>query len=118
MEPKPKRNQVLVPVPMKPEFIKELSDALGRLGYSNRADFIRDAVLEKLEREGEKIPASIAAAPVRTGKGGPKRAVARFETLTGALNEGASSEKTNAAVAAGGKKVSYMVRKPRKPAGV
>lgn len=70
VEPKPKRNQILVPVPMTPEFIQELGAALRRLGYSNRADFIRDAILEKLELEGEHIPASIAAAPSRSGKGG------------------------------------------------
>ena len=72
MEAKPKRSQVLVPVPMKPEFIKELAAALIQLGYSNRADFIRDAILEKLEREGEIISPTTAAAPSRSGKGGRK----------------------------------------------
>ncbi|MCX6896311.1 MAG: ribbon-helix-helix domain-containing protein, partial [Verrucomicrobia bacterium] len=62
VEAKPKRSQILIPVPMRPEFVDEISKALNRLGYSNRADFIRDAILEKLKNEGEEIDPAIAAA--------------------------------------------------------
>ena len=75
-----KRSQVLVPVPMSQRFIDELKGALARLGYSNRSDFIRDAILEKLKNEGEPIHPSMAAAPARTGKGGRPRRVSSGAT--------------------------------------
>lgn len=67
---KAKRSQILVPVPMKQAFIDELADALPRLGYGNRSDFIRDAIIEKLNREGVDLPPVIGAAPSRVGVGG------------------------------------------------
>jgi len=70
MQTQPKRNQVLVPVPMSPKFVAALQEKLIKLGKSNRADFIRDAILEKLKNEGEPIDPAIAAAPSRAGKGG------------------------------------------------
>lgn len=66
---------------MKQEFIDALNRALGRLGYANRSDFIRDAILEKLEAEHEFIDHALAAPPPRSGKPGkPKRRVGRVIT--------------------------------------
>ncbi|WP_193214953.1 hypothetical protein [Luteolibacter marinus] len=39
---------------------------------SPRSQWIRDAILEKLQREGIEIPDEAAFAPDRSGKGGPK----------------------------------------------
>jgi len=68
-------------------------------------DFVLAALVEKLERE--KIPISRAEA-FRDHR-------ARVPQHWDALNESANSQKTTNAAAAAGKKVSYMVRKPRKP---
>lgn len=57
--------QKLVPVVMKQEFIVLLDRSLSRLGYSERARFIRDAIVEKLERTGIVVPKEFAAAPGR-----------------------------------------------------
>jgi hypothetical protein len=62
--------QKLVPVPMSSAFIEFIDAALPRLRYSDRAKFIRDAVYEKLQRMGLKIPAEVSVAPSRAGKGG------------------------------------------------
>jgi Arc/MetJ-type ribon-helix-helix transcriptional regulator len=62
-------NQKLVPIPMKQEFIDEIDAAMIKSGYDNRSKFIRDAIIEKLRREGHPVPAELAAAPLRTGRG-------------------------------------------------
>lgn len=61
--------QKLVPVPMTQEFIDTIDAALPRLGYSDRAKFIRDAVYEKLNRMGQRVPVELSIAPGRTAKG-------------------------------------------------
>lgn len=65
--------QKLIPVPASEDFIKELNSGFKRAGYDNRSQFIRDAILEKLERMGINIPKSLALAPDRLGKGGRNR---------------------------------------------
>jgi hypothetical protein len=60
----------LVTVPMNEEFIREVNAGMKRLGYGNRADFIRDAIVEKLARAGIAIDPEVAAAPSRAGVGG------------------------------------------------
>lgn len=59
------KNQKLVNLQMKEEFIREIDGAMPLGGYSHRerARFIRDAVYEKLERLGLKLPREIAIAP-------------------------------------------------------
>lgn len=60
--------QKLVPVPMAEEFIAHINAAVKKLNYGDRSKLIRDAIVEKLNREGIDTPKSLAAAPVRTGK--------------------------------------------------
>ena len=60
--------QKLVPVPMRDEFIEHINSAVDRLNYGDRSKLIRDAIVEKLNREGIETPASLAAAPLRVGK--------------------------------------------------
>lgn len=55
----------LINVPLSRAFAAELATVLPRLGYSNRSDFIRQAIIEKLRRDGIDVPASYAAAPSR-----------------------------------------------------
>jgi Arc/MetJ-type ribon-helix-helix transcriptional regulator len=61
--------QKLIPVPMRKEFIEHINAAVEKLNYGDRSKLIRDAIVEKLNREGIETPSSLAAAPVRAGKG-------------------------------------------------
>ena len=99
------KDQQLLPFAAKRQFVSEMDAGLKKIGCGNRSQFIRDAILEKLAKEHVVIPRHLAASPERT-KSLPPEAYA--------LNDQASSQKTTEAAAAGGKKVSYMVRKPRK----
>lgn len=66
--------QKQVIVIMSEEFLSDIDGSIETLGYSNRAEFIRQAVLEKLAKAGVQIEKSKAAAPSRAGKGGrPKK---------------------------------------------
>ena len=62
--------QKLLPVAAKAEFISALDANLGKAGYSNRSQFVRDAIIEKMESAGVKISRELALAP-------PKSAAAR-----------------------------------------
>ena len=62
---------------MDEAFLAEIDAAYPTLGYSDRASFIRDAVLKHMAKHGYKLPESYKAAPPRTGasRGGrPKKA--------------------------------------------
>ena len=65
--------QKLVPVPMSEEFIEHINNAVGKLNYSDRAKLIRDAIMEKLEREGIPTPKSLSTAPARVLRNRPRR---------------------------------------------
>ena len=65
--------QKLVPVPMRKEFIDHINAAVEKLNYGDRSKLIRDAIVEKLDREGIETPTSLAAAPVRVGKTSQRR---------------------------------------------
>jgi len=58
---------------MAEEFIEHINAAVKKLNYGDRSKLIRDAVVEKLNREGIDTPKSLAAAPVRIGKAAPRR---------------------------------------------
>jgi metal-responsive CopG/Arc/MetJ family transcriptional regulator len=60
--------QKLVPVPMAKEFIDHINAAVKKLNYGDRSKLIRDAIVEKLNREGIETPKNLAAVPVRSGK--------------------------------------------------
>ena len=53
---------------MRKEFIEHLNAAVEKLNYGDRSKFIRDAIVEKLNREGIETPSSLASTPVRFGK--------------------------------------------------
>ena len=53
---------------MSEEFIDHINLAVKKLNYGDRAKLIRDAIVEKLNREGIKTPPSLSAAPLRVGK--------------------------------------------------
>jgi Arc/MetJ-type ribon-helix-helix transcriptional regulator len=62
--------QKQVIVIMSEDFLTDIDGSVAALGFSNRAEFIRQAVLEKLAAAGVKVEKSKAAAPSRAGKGG------------------------------------------------
>ena len=63
--------QKLINVPMTQNFIDALNRSVRKAGYDDRSKFIRDAITEKLKREGFEVPAAEdRMAPDRTGKGG------------------------------------------------
>jgi hypothetical protein len=65
--------QKLIPIPVSDAFVQELDNGLNKIGFSNRSQFIRDAILEKLERAGRSVPRGYSQAPGRAGKGGRPR---------------------------------------------
>ena len=70
MANKRRPGQKLIPFPASEKFIHELNQGFRRTGYSNRSQFIRDAIIEKLNRMGIETAPQLAAAPDRIGKGG------------------------------------------------
>jgi Arc/MetJ-type ribon-helix-helix transcriptional regulator len=60
----------LLPIPAKEEFIDELDAGVRSTGYANRSQFIRDAIVEKLDSMGIYVSRELAQPPPRTGKGG------------------------------------------------
>ena len=69
---------------MREEFIEHINTAVKNLNYGDRSKFIRDAIVEKLNREGIKTPDSLAAAPVRFGKAAtPRKSRKAAESTTG-----------------------------------
>lgn len=62
--------QKLINVPVDDAFLKEINEALKGAGYSNRAAFVRDAIVEKLLRAGYKVTVPLSKAPPRFGKEG------------------------------------------------
>lgn len=61
---------------MKEDFLETIDENLGAMGFGDRSQFIRTAVLEKLANSGVQVTPVQAAPPQRTGKGGrPKKVV-------------------------------------------
>jgi hypothetical protein len=56
----------LLNVQMSDEFINRLSKLVTDCGYSNRSEFIRDAIVEKLHRSGFDLPADVTTVPPKT----------------------------------------------------
>lgn len=65
-------DQRLLTVPAKANFLDGLDRALPKCGYSNRSQFVRDAIREKLQKEGIRVPKALTLAAGRypTPKGG------------------------------------------------
>jgi len=57
--------QKLLTLPASAEFIRGIDENLAACGYSNRSQFIRDAIIEKLNRGGSRVPKSLSLAPAR-----------------------------------------------------
>lgn len=51
-------------------FLAEIDAAYPKLGYGDRATFIRSAVMQEMARHGYVMPAEFKAGPPRSGKGG------------------------------------------------
>ncbi|PYK99353.1 MAG: hypothetical protein DME19_08845 [Verrucomicrobia bacterium] len=60
-------NQKLIAFPVDAEFERSLEACLHACGITNKSQFIRDAIYEKLSRLGMKVPASLKEPPVRFG---------------------------------------------------
>lgn len=60
-----------MPIPVDEQFLRELDAGLGRAGYQNRSQFVRDAIVEKLKRAGVIIPKELAMAPNRLKAASP-----------------------------------------------
>jgi Arc/MetJ-type ribon-helix-helix transcriptional regulator len=60
--------QKLLPVPVTEEFLQKLNAGVRQAGYTNRSQFVRDAIVEKLARAGVSIPTELSVPPHRHGK--------------------------------------------------
>ena len=69
--------QKLLPIPASEKFIRELDAGVRECGYASRAQFIRDAIRDKLTAIGRPIPKELTLAPSRLGKGGKRRTPVR-----------------------------------------
>jgi hypothetical protein len=58
---------------VKEGFLEAITQAYQVAGYSDRSQFIRDAVFAAIENMGLEVERSLKAAPSRMGKGGPKK---------------------------------------------
>ena len=53
---------------MNQDFVKAVNEGLKVIGHGNRSQFIRDAIIEKLARQGICIPENLASGNPRFGK--------------------------------------------------
>ena len=58
-------SQKLIPVPVSSQLEADIIKAMRAGGYTNRSDFIRDAIREKAATVGVVIPAQLARGPMR-----------------------------------------------------
>ncbi|HEU6447792.1 MAG TPA: hypothetical protein VFV23_05070 [Verrucomicrobiae bacterium] len=82
---------------MNEDFERELIAGLKQLGCTNRSQFIRDAIVEKLARSGVAIPPEFALPPHRIGKKRNEPQKVRYpahKSSAFALNEKKASKKS------------------------
>lgn len=65
--------QKAVIVMLQDDFLDIIDESLPQMGFSDRSSFIREAVRQRLIRDGVPVPSSLVAAPSRAGKGGRPR---------------------------------------------
>lgn len=65
-----REGQKAILVYMQDDFLLELDRRLAAMGYSDRSTFIREAIYEKMDRNGVTLLREVTTAPSRTGKGG------------------------------------------------
>lgn len=80
--------QKLINLPASEEFIAAVDAALPAIGYGNRSEFIRDAIAEKLAREGHPVRPESVVAPARSK---PKKTASRKPPKTPSTIKLASS---------------------------
>ena len=89
--------QKLLPIAVDEKFLRELDAGLGRTGYRNRSQFIRDAIIEKLLRANIALSPDLALPPHRMGKRRGSSTLSRYPAHRPsdyALNEQADSKKS------------------------
>ena len=102
---------------MRRDFVKLLGESMEQLGYGNRSDFIRDAIVEKLRLGGVPVPLQYSAG-VRRFKveiDGPKAYVLNDSPPLPAPGGSISSDVARR-VAASGDDVAAMVGRSATPA--
>jgi len=60
--------QKLLNFPAYEDFIKQIDEAVAKSGAGDRSKWIREAIVEKLESLGIRVPPHLASAPPRAGK--------------------------------------------------
>lgn len=76
------------------DFLHLIDEALPRIGYGDRASFIRDAVRRQLVADGVPVPLSLSSAPSRAGKGGRQKKKASPSHLSLVAEDSPSKYKT------------------------
>jgi hypothetical protein len=89
------KGQKLLTLPASEQFIRDIDSNLLVTGYSNRSQFIRDAIIEKLLLSGIKLPKELALSPSRPKGGAVKYSEHRPSSYV--MNEKASSKKVSGA---------------------
>jgi len=96
--------QKLIPIPMTQKFIDSIDRAYRKLGYEDRAKFIRAAVREKLELMGYPVETEDPLAPNRT-----QYRLNQKRTTASSLNE---TKKAAANYKLGARAASKLLKKP------
>ncbi|HEY8965626.1 MAG TPA: hypothetical protein VIM58_04230 [Candidatus Methylacidiphilales bacterium] len=114
-------HQKAVLVMMRESFVDQIDAAVNRMGFNDRASLIRQAVIEKMAREGIVLPRELATAPDRSGKGGRPRKASpepRLRTAGSFLLNERPEEETDASpssdVGKKGAAASYRIPAKRK----
>jgi hypothetical protein len=76
--------QKLLTLPVDEHFILAIDKNLPRAGYSNRSQFIRDAIVEKMATAGVKMPKEFTLAPSRIHPPKSKAEVAQLKAAIAA----------------------------------
>ena len=74
----------MIPVPMGPELIHEMMEAMRAGNYTNRSEFIRDAIVEKAVALGLDVPPSLARPPQRVVYPAPRSGEAALKEVSSA----------------------------------
>lgn len=106
----------LLPFKLKESLLEILDSHVSKSGDSERSQFIRDAIREKLEALGIEVPAEYAQPTSRLGKGGPKARTHYGEHVPRnlLLNEPANSKVAAVATAAAKRAVAAERRRKSK----
>jgi hypothetical protein len=104
--------QKMLPVMVSEDFIRTLDGGLPQAGYSNRSQFIRDAIIEKLTRAGIAMPKALALSPSRLAPAPDARR--RKPESSSTLNDGPSSKPAAKLALSVAAAVSYAKQRARR----